>query len=837
MSACLTDAELARLAAGTPATEAQRRHAQDCEPCRGALRAALQVTAPTPDDGRPTPALDDVPFEVPERYQRATGADGEPEVLGRGGFAKVVLARDRALNRDVALKQLRAALQGAPRGKVAEARLLQEARIVGQLEHQGIVSVHDVARTPEGHLFSVMRRIRGRTLDLVVKEAPSLEARLRLLPHVLAACNAVAYAHSRGVVHRDLKPQNVMVDRYGETLVIDWGLARARAAGELTDLAPDTSGPVHLVEAAQTVSDGQGRLGTPAYMSPEQLTGARALIDERSDVWGLGGILFEVLTGCPPRARAGEAPPPVRALVPELPGDLAAICDKALEPSREHRYAEAEALARDLDAWLHGNRVAAHVYRPLELVARFVRANRLVVGVVAAALVALTAGAVTAVARVRAERNQSREFALLLAGDVLDRIRVDVDDELGARLTERVSTWLRTSPVEDDAVNAAWTWSRLVSELESADRIADARVAAEHCLALAGASTAGDDPRLLAARVTCRHTAINDRPEVPLAERHAQLAALWKETEASTPPTPELLLARLELASRLSTQAGNLGRHEDAQAWAAQSERLGQQLLALSPDDERTWNALALVHFDRFILAVNELDGPGAVRRVRALEHVARKAHALGRSSRSLYRLADALSYVCLAQRFFPEHLSTAEGDAAAQEARRLFESLLLISPDDLATRRAYAYFLLEEGDAARGWPLVANQLRAFEFESVRTALYLGLLDGRHAWVLEQLASIPSRETNFDRELLHALALVQARRDAEAAAHARAAAAQPFVSIWPIEVMGPWAAAQGHAAAPALQRLAEGVTAAQRRNDGAEAARALRVFADALEAP
>ncbi len=337
-----------------------------------------------------------------------------------------------------------------------EARLLQEARIVGQLEHQGIVPLHDVARSAEGHLFSVMRRIKGRTLAAAVREAGSLEARLRLLPHVLAACNAVAYAHSRGVVHRDLKPENVMVDRFGETLVIDWGLARVRGAVELVDLAPETSGALRLLDDSATLSDGQSRLGTPAYMSPEQLSGVRALMDERSDVWGLGGILFEVLTAQPPRdSGAPEADPPkVRALVPQLPVDLAAICDKALEASRERRYASAEALAQDLDAWLHGDRVRAHEYRPMELLGRFVKQNRVAVTIGAAALVALLVVGVVAGLRVRAERNQTREFALLLSGDVLDRVRADVHDQLGTRLTERVSTWLRASPVEDDAVNA-----------------------------------------------------------------------------------------------------------------------------------------------------------------------------------------------------------------------------------------------------------------------------------------------------------------------------------------------------------------------------------------------
>jgi tRNA A-37 threonylcarbamoyl transferase component Bud32 len=838
MSACLTPVELGALASGTAPTEAQAQHVLGCQACHAALTVALQVTSPGPADGAADPAVAQVPEEAKGRYPRAAGSDGQPEVLGRGGFARVVLARDAVIGRDVAVKELRASRRRSPRGAVAEARLLQEARIVGQLEHQGIVPLHDVARSAEGHLFSVMRRIRGRTLAAAVREAGSLEARLRLLPHVLAACNAVAYAHSRGVVHRDLKPQNVMVDRYGETLVIDWGLARVRGTVELADLAPETSGALRIPDDSATLSDGQSRLGTPAYMSPEQLAGARALTDERSDVWGLGGILFEVLTGQPPRdSGAPEADPPkVRALVPQLPVDLAAICDKALEASRERRYASAEALAQDLDAWLHGDRVRAHEYRPTELLGRFVKQNRVAVTIGAAALVALLVVGVVAGLRVRAERNQTREFALLLSGDVLDRVRADVHDQLGTRLTERVSSWLRASPVEDDAVNAAWTWSRLVSEFEAADRVADARSAAQRCLELAPGGDAAD-PKLFAAHLTCRLTWINDRPEVPLAARHAQLASLWATLPATLPRSVELLLAAGELASRLSTQAGNLGQTADARRWAGEGERLAQQLLALAPDDERTWMALGAVHFDHFILSVNELDGSGAARRARALAEVARKGHALGRTPRSLVRLADALTYVCLAHRFFPEQLPEAEARAAASEAKGLFEAALLVDPGDLRTRRTYAYFLLDEGDAARGWALVAHQPRTFEFESVRTALYLGLLAGQHEWVLGQLATLPSKEASFDRELLHALALVQARRDGEAAAHLRAAAAFAFVSIWPVDAAPRWASAQAHPAAPALQVFAAALSQAQRANDGAAAGRALRAFADALERP
>ena len=340
MAPCLTDPELAALTReGSPPSPSQQHHLLECERCRKGLLAAFRerahLTLPdhdsldetAPSSGGEVASGSEVPASA-DRYGLRAGAEAGPEVLGRGGFGKVLLARDLAVGRDVALKCLRSKVVASKQRAQAEARLLREARVVGQLEHPAIVPLYDVGRTTQGQLFYTMRRIRGRTLAEAVEAAPDLPARLRLLPHVLAACHAVAYAHSRGVIHRDLKPQNVMVERFGQTAVIDWGLASTRSAPDQPD-APESSDALRLLGEGESLSDGRGRLGTPAYMSPEQLAGVRALIDEKSDVWGLGAILFEVLTGRSPRESGplNTPPPAVRTLSPECPADLAALCD------------------------------------------------------------------------------------------------------------------------------------------------------------------------------------------------------------------------------------------------------------------------------------------------------------------------------------------------------------------------------------------------------------------------------------------------------------------------------------------------------------------------------
>ena len=358
--------------------------------------------------------------EARGRYDYGTGPNGDPQLLGKGGIGRVVVVHDRFLGRDVAMKELlgkdtHIAEAATDKSTALEARFLREARVTGQLEHPAIVPVYEVGQRQGGEIFYTMQRVRGGTLHEASRKAKNLVERLALLPHFVAVCQAIAYAHSRGIVHRDIKPQNVMVGPFGETVVLDWGLARlkGRPDDSRSDMrmAPDITGNA-LRGAA---------IGTPAYMSPEQAAGRNEEIDERSDVWGLGALLYELLTGRPPYD--GPTPidvlskilrdpvEPVRTRAPAVPVDLAAICDKALSKDRARRYPSAEALKEDIEAFMAGRKVAAHEYTSWELVRRFTYQNRVVLSVLGALVISLLSWSAVVYVRVRTENEDARTFA------------------------------------------------------------------------------------------------------------------------------------------------------------------------------------------------------------------------------------------------------------------------------------------------------------------------------------------------------------------------------------------------------------------------------------------
>jgi serine/threonine protein kinase len=282
-----------------------------------------------------------------------------------GGIGRVWLARDNHLGREVALKELRP--ERAGQGNTA-ARFLQEAQITGQLEHPGVIPVYELVQGPDGgQAFYTMRFVKGRTLSQAVRAFHETRLAGREDPHAFPAllsafatvCNTVAYAHARGVIHRDLKGHNVVLGDFGEVVVLDWGLAKlvGRPAG-----APDDASVI--VGAAGTDSgytiQGQA-LGTPAYMAPEQSAGSLELIDHRTDVYGLGAILYEILTGTPPftggsteevlRKVREEAPAPPRSMWPEAPPALEAVCRRALAKEPSDRPASAAELAQVVQGW------------------------------------------------------------------------------------------------------------------------------------------------------------------------------------------------------------------------------------------------------------------------------------------------------------------------------------------------------------------------------------------------------------------------------------------------------------------------------------------------------
>ncbi len=370
------------------------------------------------------PAAPEAGAATESRYQRLS-------LHGAGGIGQVWLARDTELGRDVALKQLR---PETAQDAASRARFLEEARVTGQLEHPNIVPVHDLVRPADGSQpYYIMRFVKGRTLSAAVAayhdnpQAGRIEL-LGLMNAFLAVCNALAFAHSRGVLHRDLKGQNVILGEFGEVNVLDWGLARRMGDRETANaLVPAADGPGPTPTLPGQV------LGTPGYMAPEQAAGRTDEIDARTDVYGLGAILYEVLTGRPPFSTAvgtgtgivtaldlpallrriqTESPRPPRQVRPAAPPALEAICLKALSRRREDRYQSAAELARDVQRWLADEPVS--VYRePLAArLGRWSRRHRLAVTSLAVLLVCAVLGLTVSTILVNAERQRTEEARL-----------------------------------------------------------------------------------------------------------------------------------------------------------------------------------------------------------------------------------------------------------------------------------------------------------------------------------------------------------------------------------------------------------------------------------------
>jgi len=417
---------------------------------------------PAPSPGAPpsrTPAADLPDPPDPPVGPRYGPPDGGPLLLGEGGMGRVEAVQDLHLGRTVARKVLL-----DDRDPARRARFAAEARITGQLEHPGIVPVYELGWSDDGRPYYTMRRVAGRTLAATLSEAGDLAGRLELLGHFTALAQAMAFAHSRGVVHRDLKPSNVMIGDYGETLLLDWGLAAT--------LDSDSGAGAGQV------------MGTPAYMSPEQALGRHHAIGPASDTWSLGVMLYELLTG--QRAFTGATSAevvaavrigtftPVLTLEADCPPELAAVCRRCLSRRSEDRPTVAELVA-ELQAWERGLRLRSYDYSARELLVRFVRRNPALslalVGLLSLAVAAATAlglsysATLTAEAEARAAARhaqlQERAAQIVAAEALTDSAEraLAAGDALGAGVFAVAA--LTRDPITDPAPDTP-AWARQV---------------------------------------------------------------------------------------------------------------------------------------------------------------------------------------------------------------------------------------------------------------------------------------------------------------------------------------------------------------------------------------
>jgi eukaryotic-like serine/threonine-protein kinase len=288
--------------------------------------------------------------------------------LARGGMGTVYLAEDTELNRQVAIK----VLSTPELTEDLRRRMVREAQIIARLEHPGIVPVHDVGVLPDGRIFYAMKFVRGVRLDEYAANTESIRDRLRKFQSV---CDAVAFAHAHGVIHRDLKPQNIMIGSFGEVLVLDWGVAKIlREDPSVASEADTLMLPPHSNTAHGTI------IGTRQYMSPEQARGEIGQLDQRADIYSLGAVLYFLLTNQAP----AEARP--RSVNPRVTKPAEAVCLKAMAPERSQRYAGAAELSADVGRLLDAEPVAAYRENVLEKVSRWVSKNRFLVLLVLAYL-------------------------------------------------------------------------------------------------------------------------------------------------------------------------------------------------------------------------------------------------------------------------------------------------------------------------------------------------------------------------------------------------------------------------------------------------------------------
>lgn len=818
-------------------------------PSRTAPWLSMGDTVKSGEHPRPIDSLDGLDFVVPEldgryRFEKSTE-------LGRGGLGRVVSTRDQVMGREVAMKQLLperspAAAKDTVQSVTVEARFLREARLAAQLEHPGIVPVYEVGRRADGSLYYTMRRIRGRTLAEAVRGAKTMPERLRLVANVLAVAQALAYTHSRSVIHRDVKPQNVMLGSFGETYLLDWGLARVKgkadARAQELSMAPDITGGLK-----------PGAVGTPSYMSPEQALGRVEAMDERTDVWGLGALLYEVLTGRPPyvgetaidviQQVVSDEWTPVKQLAPDVPNDLVAVVTRALAKDPARRYASAKEFAADLEAWQQGGRVSAREYSSLELVGRLVKRNKRVFGVIAAALVALVTVGTVSWQRIRRQRNDAQAFTLYLVRDVVaDLYEVAGADAVVQRLAQAAARFVREDKVEpaDDEgrLALASAWWILGSASLAAGRLDESRGFADDCLRLTRERPALVDTDAKWASLVLDCTGLqmglasytgDDPRRVALA---AEVRAFLAAHEGRWPDDAwwsRALSATYSRLYRVSMDAGDLeaSKGDLARALALDERRArdpnrrhgGSDLVVTLRDAE-------LVHW-----SPDEPD-EGLALGERGLA-IAREAPRRLQSGPMLRAWVGELAQHIMLLKWSGR---AAEVPPLVEEGDRVVEQLLSLAPERTSTTGVVADFFIEVGRAKDAQALLAKELaKGVKADYFSSYVFAALLAGDDATVLARRADAEKLE---DAQAMLCVGLALARqghpRDAADVLRAWSERITKTPLQWPRGCLAPVIASMPAEQVEPVRRFSDAMEAALPSDDRAGQEAALRGLADAL---
>jgi serine/threonine-protein kinase len=547
----------------------------------------------------------------------------------RGGLGQVYVAFDQELHREVALKEIQTRHAFDPDSR---ARFLLEAEVTGGLEHPGVVPVYGLGKYPDGRPYYAMRFIKGDSLQQAIDrfhaaEGPGRdpgERRLalrQLLRRFLDVCNAVAYAHSRGVLHRDLKPANVMLGTFGETLVVDWGLAKVTGrAGDGAEGAESPLRPTSGSGVAETVA-GQA-LGTPAFMSPEQAQGRLDQLGPASDVYSLGATLYALLTGRPPipdgetavvlhKAARGEVVPP-RQANRQVPPALAAVCLKALALRPQDRYGTALALAAEVEHWLADEPVSAYRERWGERAGRWMRRHRTKVTAAVVALAVAVATLTTATGLLLAANERERKAkekaneSFRLALEAVNQFFTQVSEspEMKARGLEKLREKLlnqanefcerlsnevegKEPEVQAERARAFHSLGRLYYNSERYDK---AETAYQQALDMARKVAAG--PRgvtghryLLAKTLSDLGTLYQyriDRQDQAV-KAYQEAVTIWRELTASHPGNNDFRAGLASVLQSLGTFYHEIGRNGRAEEVNGEALAIIRELLAGQP--------------------------------------------------------------------------------------------------------------------------------------------------------------------------------------------------------------------------------------------------------------